>query len=98
MLRKNYWSNTKFADWVRGVKKPNSATSEGWDVWRQQAKKKKIRYWLSEEGLDHLQNIVFFPIDLFNTIKFYNYNRWVSKTHSLNSTLKNSHGMAVFQG
>lgn len=85
---KNYWSCSKFADWIRGTPKPMSETMEGWNVWTQTAKEKKWRYWLAEEGLDHLQNFIFFPTNLLNDLRYYVDNRWISKTHALTSKLK----------
>lgn len=51
----NYWSCTRFADWVRGTPKIPAGTEKEWRAWENIAKKKKVRYWLAEEGLDHLQ-------------------------------------------
>jgi len=35
---KDYWSNSKVADIIRGIKKPNSATTEEWADWEKKAK------------------------------------------------------------
>ena len=57
--RSRYWSCTKFADWLRGTPKPYAETMEGWDAWRQQAETAHPwRYWLADEGLDHIQNAI----------------------------------------
>lgn len=83
---KNYWSCSKFADWLRGTVKPASGACEAWDAWEKQAKQKSLRYWLAEEGLDYLQHIVYAPITLLNVIRRYISNRFVVKTHALTSS------------
>lgn len=86
---RNYWNESKFADWLRGAKKPPYASSENWDKWEEEIKKlHPIRFWLAENGLEILQNIVTKPIDFLYKIKYYVINRYVTKTHSLTSTLK----------
>jgi hypothetical protein len=84
----SYWSCSKFADWLRGTHKPHSGTEEMWAAWEKTAKIKKYRYWLAEEGLDHLQNVLFFPKRCMNDLYRYIHNRWVCKSHALTSRLK----------
>jgi len=80
----NYWSCTPFADWLRGTKKLSAGTSEEWDEWTTTAQMKhNFRYWLAEEGLDHIQDFVTWPIRKIYDIKYYINNRWVTRTHSL---------------
>lgn len=78
---RTYWSCTKFADWVRG--NPHPAVDEGCNSWH-----KKIRYWLAEDGLDGLQNIINWPMDRLKDTRSYVMNRWIDKTHALTSHLK----------
>jgi hypothetical protein len=81
---RNYWSCTKFADWVRGTAKPPSATSKGWAEWRKTAKTSHVfRYWLAEEGLDGIQNIILYIPDRIHDVKYYINNRWITHTHAL---------------
>ena len=83
-MRSNYWSNSKFAGWIRGTLKPGVETAEGWDKWNKEAQAKyPIRYWIAEEGLDKLQTFIFAPIDGLYNVKYYINNRWVTRTHSL---------------
>jgi hypothetical protein len=80
----NYWSCSKFADWLRGTAKLSAGTSEEWDDWTTQAQMKhNFRYWLAEEGLSYLQDFVTYPIRKIYDAKYYINNRWVSRTHSL---------------
>ncbi len=82
--RSNYWSCSKFADWLRGTAKGSAKTAEGWDDWHKDASTKyPIRYWIAEEALDTVQNFIWWPVDKIYDIKYYINNRWVSRTHSL---------------
>ena len=83
-MRKQYWSCTKFADWLRGSSKPVAETSLGWRDWNKHSKKlHPIRYWLAEEGLDKLQNLIYWPTDKLYGIKYYINNRFFTRTHAL---------------
>lgn len=87
--RFNYWSCSRFADWIRGTKKPFALGLDEWDVWRNNIKKySPLRYWLAEEGLDFLQDVVNFPLDVYNTIEIYIRNRYIDKLHYLRTGLK----------
>lgn len=83
-MRNHYWTCSKFADWIRGTTKGGAKTAEGWDEWETRAKAAyPIRWWLAEEGLDYLQQIVYFIPDQLHALKYYINNRWVTRTHSL---------------
>jgi hypothetical protein len=83
-MRSHYWTCSKFADWLRGSPKLKCGTSEEWDAWyATAAKAHPIRYWIAEEGLDHVQKFVYYIPDKLNDIRYYINNRWVSRTHSL---------------
>jgi hypothetical protein len=91
MLRNriNYWTCSKFADFIRGEKKPFALEWGAWDDYYSDLKKRKpIRYWIAEKLLRHLQNIIYYPYDLYNEIKFYIHNRWIDKTHYLKTGLR----------
>ena len=83
-MRSHYWTIGKFADWLRGTPKLKCGTSEEWDAWyTSAAKAHPIRYWIAEEGLDHLQKFVYYIPDKLNDIRYYINNRWVSHSHAL---------------
>ena len=83
-MRSNYWSCSKFADWLRGTNKLGAATSEEWDEWHTTAQMRhNFRYWLAEEALDAIQNFVNYPMDKLNDLRYYINNRWVSHSHAL---------------
>lgn len=87
--RVNYWSCTRFADWVRGTPKPGAETGKGWHDWKMEAKANHpIRYWIAEEGLDLVQDIIHWPTDRLYNIKYWFANRFVTRTHALTSNLK----------
>ena len=83
-MRSHYWTIGKFADWVRGTPGPGALTSEGWDACHTKAQAAHpIRYWIAEEGLDHLQKFVYYIPDKLNDVRYYINNRWVSHSHAL---------------
>lgn len=85
-MRSNYWSNSKFADFIRGTAKIRCGTSEEWQEWEQNSKTSHpIRYWIAEEFLDKVQSTIYWPVDKLYSIKYYIVNRFVSKTHALTS-------------
>jgi hypothetical protein len=90
--RINYWSCSKVADFIRGEKKPFALEWCAWDGYYKDLKRRKpIRYWVTEVMLKHLQNILYYPYDLYNETKFYIRNRWIDKTHYLKTGLKPGH-------
>jgi hypothetical protein len=83
-MRSHYWTIGKFADWLRGTPKLKCGTSEEWDDWEVRAKSAHpVRWWIAEEGLDHLQKFVYYIPDKLNDVRYYINNRWVSRSHSL---------------
>ena len=83
-MRSNYWSCSKFADWLRGTPKLGCGTSEEWNDWYKTAgAAHPIRYWIAEEALDAIQNFINYPMDKLNDVRYYINNRWVSKSHAL---------------
>ena len=79
-----YWSNSKLADWLRGTAKPYALELDAWGDWEDESRKKHpVRYWIAEEGLDHLQDtIMYIPRKIYD-LKYYVNNRWVTRTHCL---------------
>ena len=83
-MRSHYWTIGKFADWLRGTPKLKCGTGEQWDAWETTAKTAHpIRWWIAEEGLDHLQKIVYYIPDKLNDVRYYINNRWVTCSHAL---------------
>lgn len=87
--RIHYWSCSKFANWIRGEDKPMALEWGEWDKWYDEQKQKRpFRYWLSDTFLKKLQDVVYFPIDLYRTIAVYIRNRYIDKLQYLHTGLK----------
>lgn len=83
-MRANYWSCSKFADWLRGTAKIKAGTGKEWRLWEEEAKTSHpVRYWIVEEGLDKLQNFINWPLDKLNDVRYYVNNRWITRSHAL---------------
>jgi hypothetical protein len=81
---RNYWTCSKFADWIRGTTKPTVGTGKEWAEWEKHAKEKyPFRWWLAEEGLDHIQDVWCWIPERINDVRYYINNRWVTQTHAL---------------
>jgi hypothetical protein len=88
-LRLHYWSCSKFADWIRGEKKPHVLGWDEWDEWHKNAKSKRpFRYWLAEKGLTKIQNFLYYPFDVYKSVKYYIRNRYFDKLQYLNTGLQ----------
>jgi hypothetical protein len=86
--RIHHWTCSKFADFIRGEKKPYALEINKWEEWEKEQKNKRpLRFWLSDTFLRHLQNFVYFPIDLYSSIKSYIRNRFFDKIHYLKTGL-----------
>jgi hypothetical protein len=87
--RWNYWSCSKLADYIRGTEKPFALGLKEWEVWHNESKQKHpLRYYLAENGLKTLQNIIYFPYDIYHTIEVYIRNRYIDRTHLIKTGLK----------
>jgi hypothetical protein len=90
--RLHHWSCSRFADLIRGNKKPFALELNKWDEWKtHQQKERPFRFWLSDTVLDKLQDIIYYPLDIYREIKFYIRNRWIDKTHYMKTGLTPGH-------
>lgn len=92
-MRASYWSNSKLSRWIRQAfrmpVKPTAATMEEWDTWRDVSKKyNKVVYWVAEDGLDLIQDILNYPKDKLNDFACWVHNRFISKTHIIRTGLE----------
>ena len=86
--RMDYWTCSKFADWIRGTSKPFALEWDQWDEWHKNAKDKHpYRYWFAEKFLRKLQDFINLPIDIYHTIEIYVRNRFIDKVHYLRTDL-----------
>ena len=87
--RLHYWTCSKFAEWILGEEKPIALEWGAWDNYYNDLKKRKpIRYWISQKMLKTLQNIAYFPCDIYRTINYYIRNRWIDKSHIIDTGFK----------
>lgn len=87
-MRSHYWTCSKFADWVRGTKKPSSATLEGWDEFEAETSAAHpFRYWLATTALDFIQDVVFYIPDKCFDIRCYCRNRFIQRVHLIDTKL-----------
>ena len=85
---RDYWTCSKFADWLRGTPKLDAGTSEEWNKWNKDAKSAHpFRFWLAEEALSDLDNAWNYIPSKINSVRYYIDNRFLSKTHALTSRL-----------
>jgi hypothetical protein len=83
-FRSYYWSNGKLAKLILGTSKPSSATAEEWNEWyKVTSEKLPIRFWIAEEGLDYIQDVIMWPYDFAYDVKYYIVNRWIDQSHAL---------------
>ena len=82
----NYWNCSEFANWLRGSTKPEALSSADWNKWRKESRDRHpIRYWLAEDGLDHLQDFLTWPFEKLNNLRYYVNNRFIIRSHALTS-------------
>ena len=90
--RKNYWSCSSFASWILyqfNIKKPGAETLHGWKLWKQKSiAKHPCVYTVVEDWFDNLQDIVYFPYDVYDNIRTYIRNRFITRTHLIDTKLK----------
>lgn len=91
--RSNYWSNSKFAAWLRKIcgapTQPKAATSEEWRDWHRASKKhSKVLDYIIEELFDDVQNFFMFPIDVIYNVRQWLLNGFIEKSHTIRTGLK----------
>lgn len=92
MTRTHYWSCSTFAAWLRRIgglpQLPAAASSAEWKAYRKECQAANPRlYWLIEDGLDRLQNLICWPVDKLNEIGYYLRNRFADRLHYLPTRL-----------
>lgn len=88
-FRARYWNTSKLADIILGESRPHALTMEDWAAWREDVKKRKpVRYYISDKVLKTLQNICYYPYDVYSFCRIYIKNAYINKTHLLNTKLK----------
>lgn len=91
--RIKYWSNSSFARNIQNtfglMSKPTAATVEEWREWINTTKQSRPTiFWITEDVLDIIQNIVYFPHDVYRNIRRYIRNRFIDKLHYIDTKLE----------
>ncbi len=87
-IHSNYWSCSKFADWLRGTKKPFALGWDEWDEWREDARvAHPFRFWLADVFLNKVQDFIFWPRTKYRDIDAYIHNRFIDKSHLIQTGL-----------
>jgi len=87
-----YWSNSKLSykiqQWSGMEKSPTAASSKEWrELGERQQKVSPIIYWITEEGFDIVQDILFFPYDVYRNARAKLHNIFISKTQYIQTRL-----------
>lgn len=92
--RRNYWSCSDFARKVQEAhavgagSKPKFGTLDDFKDWRQSFETDHpIVYWITEEGFDIAQDIVYFIPDVYHNVYAKLHNIFISKTHVIPTDL-----------
>ena len=90
--RVTYWSNGPVAEYVRKIlkapKKPRAATMEEWNVWEREYKiNHRFTYIITDICLSTIQNAIYFPSDIMNTVAYYFRNRFTRKYSYIDTKL-----------
>lgn len=90
--RFKYWSSSKLAHKILAKfcqPKPSHATPEEWNNWEKIAKHSSpIIYNIVENGFDLVQDIVYFPSDVWDNFRLYCRNRFATQTHLMRTNLE----------
>lgn len=88
--RINYWSLSPLANWLReraGLTNPYALSGEGWDAHHKECKEKApVTYWLTKGPFNKAQDICYFPLDVYWTIRVF-YKNWKNNSHVLDGGL-----------
>ena len=86
--RLDYWSNSKFSNWVRSILgielPPRVATAHEWRVYKARVSD-KFGYWFVEEGLDIVQDIVCYIPDIYRNFRRKFINRFITRSWCLDT-------------
>ncbi len=91
-IRYTYWSHSKFSHYLQKLSgmapSPKAATMEEWaEIKRLKIAKSPLMFFVTDVLLDELQNIAFFPIDVFRNISYLLSNRITNRTSIIDTKL-----------
>ena len=90
--RLTYWSCSKTSNYVllkMGLRpKPYAATTQEWNDWAEYNKSNfPNMYWITETGFDLIQDIVYFPYDVFVNFIYWIKSRYIDQHHIIRTNL-----------
>lgn len=88
-FRKSYWSLSGIANKILtyyNIPIMKAATLEEWDEYEKTYASHKAYKFV--KGFNKLQNIIYFPLDVYENIRIYIRNRFITQTHVLKTNLK----------
>jgi hypothetical protein len=90
-LHANYWSLSSFAKYLYGLQNITMldiGTAEQFDEWRRNTKKHApLTYWFTNTFLHKLQNIIYYPYNLYYEFSTYLIRRYILRTHVVTTKL-----------
>lgn len=82
-------SITKYLYRKFGIEAPYALSSDGWDDYEKEAKKKApIIYWIGDKFLPKIKEIVTWPYARLCDVRYFLYNGFIAQTRSMKSSLK----------
>lgn len=88
--RYTYWAHSKFVKNIRrrlGVEvAPDAASARGWREFNQRMKG-SFKHWLTDDLVDHIQDIVLFPSDVYRNIRIRLKKRFVERNWCMDTKL-----------
>lgn len=93
MHHNKYWSCSAFADKLRKLfnlpPKPCVGSMKEWAEWERKSNEvNKFLNWVIEDLLDDIQDVICCPYEIYRTLKHKFINRFITKTHILNTNLE----------
>lgn len=91
MSRVNYWSHSRFAEWLRskfGLTNPTALSGKDWKIWREVSKNTSpFIHWLTDTAFDKVQDFFCWPIDKLWDLRCALNARYFDKYHYLPTKL-----------
>lgn len=93
--RRSYWSTSEFSYWIisrfTNLEIIKWATMEDWNIYKSIFKTKyPVIYWFTKVFLSSLQNIIYFPYDVYLNTRYKFINKFINKTQYLDTKLNGS--------
>ncbi len=92
-MRVNYWSHSKFANWIRKVNNApeplKCGTMEEWRDYHKACKEhSRLVVWITDDMMDALQNFCYWPSDKLHSFVYWINKRFIFPSHIIKTGLK----------